>query len=477
MKFSVLFSLLLPVVCAGVKAFVINDTIKESQKVHFVISTDSKNTVFPKIDSIGAYPILSTRSTKSTKVVNNKTFFINQKHYFFAPLQDMTIPSFSVIVDGKEFFTKPIKIKIFQPSQTKGQPYRFDLKVDKHSAFIGEQIRLQAIFSIKDTFKLEALDIDLKKIKDFTIKSNKLPWKGKKIGHFFVFTKTFYLYPQISGHLKVPSLMVYAKAINLKAAVMFFGNVEKIKAYSNSVDFNIKPLPQNVDLVGDFNLSVKTDKTSTNKKEPINLTISVEGYGNLDEISSFDLGLKANIYQDKPKIQFFEKDNKLYSKAIFKYAIVSEKSFSIPSLSITQFVPEKQILQNLTSLPIDITIIEQNSTLAPATLQTKTDTKNRPCKKGFDYLYLLVFVIGAIFGVILKEILKSKTINKKEDSFITKLKKTKTQKELLNLLLIFVDDKKIRPYILKLETKIKTDEFKKIKKDIIKFFLDAIHSK
>ncbi len=111
----------------------------------------------------------------------------------------------------------------------------------------------------------------------------------------------------------------------------FVSNINWKKIYSNSLTINVRPLPNGLELYGDFKISASVDKKRVHTNKPVNLTIRVEGEGNIDDIKKFELNLdNAVIYSDEPKIKSKLINGKYYGEFTQKIAIIADNNFTIP---------------------------------------------------------------------------------------------------------------------------------------------------
>ena len=74
------------------------------------------------------------------------------KIFQFIPQKDMTIPSYTVDIDGKDYKTDPIAIKVVKSSAPTGQQnsmFALDMKTNKTKVMVGESFMVTVYFSLK----------------------------------------------------------------------------------------------------------------------------------------------------------------------------------------------------------------------------------------------------------------------------------------------------------------------------------------
>jgi hypothetical protein len=127
---------------------------------------------------------------------------------------------------------------------------------------------------------------------------------------------------------------------------------------SNSLQIVVKPLPQDLDLVGDFNLSVNVDKRKTKPNEPVNVTIAIEGEGNIESFEGVKLNISnATVYEDKPKKEVVVRDGKIFSKFVQHFSIIADRDFTIPAIDIDYFSLKEKKIKRLHNDPVKIHVI------------------------------------------------------------------------------------------------------------------------
>ncbi len=84
---------------------------------------------------------------------------------------------------------------------------------------------------------------------------------------------------------------------------MSFGTKWKQMA-SNSLELEVLPQVQESDLVGDFTLDATIDAQEVKANKPVNLTIKIEGKGNLEsfEFPKYEID-GVTVYSDEAKIE------------------------------------------------------------------------------------------------------------------------------------------------------------------------------
>ena len=254
---------------AQLQAYVDATSVQAGDEVRFTIETDQENTVFPDIQTIGDFPVLAAPTSRSIQSINGHHSASLKKSYVFHPTRSMTIPSYTVRINGTAVKTPPIEISVSKRSQTLGKPYRFDIRIDNATPYVGQEVALTATFTIDHSMSLEGLDLYLERLEGFIVDSSDKNWRGNRVGDKIIFERVFRLYPQKAGKMLIDHLPIVGLASDGRVR-MFFGENQKIVAYSNALELDVRPLPSGVSLVGDFALKVRTDRFKTKAGEPVN---------------------------------------------------------------------------------------------------------------------------------------------------------------------------------------------------------------
>ncbi len=462
MRFLLLF---LPFVlfASGVNISVNKKVLNTGEELVVTISAEGENIKFPNIQEIDGNTIVGTSTSDNISIINGKMKETITKSYILYPQKSLKIPSFSVIIDGKTYKTKPLDIKVTAPKQTKGA-YELDINISKKQLYLGEN----AVLTLKFIKKADAQSIQIQRpyIRNFLIKE--IGSKDLKKDNEEIVIYKFLLIPQKSGQYNIgPFLAQVGKLVKtatddfmgLQIASMKYQNV-----YSNKLKVNVEPIPSGT-VYGDFNISIKS-KQKIDANEPNKIKLTISGCGDFYSIEPFTLNIKnATVYQGKPKLNLHITNNKLCGSFTQVFTVIANRNYKIPSFKLKTFDGK---IKTIFSPEIDVQIKN-----APATI--KTDTKNlftNPMPKepnrhiNLAY-FLLIALISLIIGIIVGIVIV-KLYAKIKNSEITKIKKA-DEKELLNILKKYEENDKIKEIMQKIEENIYKNSQNKIdKKEIIK---------
>jgi len=166
-----LFLLILPLfLLAFVNVCVNKKTVYPGEEIIFTIEATGNNIKFPNIKDINHFPVQGTAITQNITILNGNMQKSVSKSYIFFPTKNVTIPEFNVIVDSKTYKTKPIKITVTKPKESKNSDFKIKLSVNKTNAFIGEPIIFKIKFFQKEGTTPQSIEIQKPNFNDFLTK-------------------------------------------------------------------------------------------------------------------------------------------------------------------------------------------------------------------------------------------------------------------------------------------------------------------
>jgi hypothetical protein len=192
---------------------------------------------------------------------------------------------------------------------------------------------------------------------------------GKKFTVFEV--RRTAVFPQKSGKITVTPFeigfmarIIYTQQSSNDPFDMFFGGRQYAQDYnldlkSNSVVLNCKPLPEAnkpddfSGLVGSFTLSSNLSRSELKTNDATNLTITVNGTGNLQHVEAPLMEFPADFDVTDPKISdnINTRGNSVSGSRSFEYIIIPREpgDFTVPAASFSYFDPKSHSYKTLTT--------------------------------------------------------------------------------------------------------------------------------
>ena len=451
---------------AGVKATVDKNALYRGDSVTYTISVSGSDVEFPTITEIGGYAIESTAGSQNIRIVNGNFEKTVAKSYTFVPYSSVEIPSYKVLVNGGVDMTQPIEIKIVEPSQDKTAPIVLDINLSKSKVHVGEVVRFNMTFKKKPNIPVYKLDIEEPKFEDFWVKKVDGVKEGVD-GEYTTQTYTYLLFAQKSGELKIPAITANVGQVsrqNRRGVDPFFNSafgqqVRYTKVFSNELTLEVDALPNGLELYGDFDIKVDVDKTSVLANKPLNLTISVDGIGNIDDVQKFELAIPEVVtYANEPVIKSGVKNNAYFGHFEEKIVIIADGSYTIPSFSIHYFDKNTQQERVKQSEPIEIMVTGgvakvtklQTTPLDEEVIPSKEETTSSvQISHNRNWLELLMAVgLGFGLGALLVWFMMRSSDGKDSNEPIVvpmekRIKKAKDDRALFELLLPYKNMSKV----------------------------------
>ena len=424
---------------ANVKATVDTVEVVKGNPVTLRIKATGGNAAFPKILMVGNATIVntSTSSNRSIRVVNGSmnSEVSTTKLIQFMPEHNMTIPSYTVNISGKRYKTDPITIKVIKSNAPKTQDNTsFDLKMksSKSQVHVGESFMVTVYFSLRSDIQLsQEIQYTKPNLSEFLVAD--VPEQGAYIKDNYQVQEIRYIVTaQKEGNFTINPAQAKIGLPDRNRRDIF-GMTYGTKWYQIVSDIlKVEVLPQVVDsdITGDFTLKDRLDKQETKANKPVNLTITIEGKGNLSgfEYPKYDID-GVTVYGDEAKIDTKVVNGELYSIYTKSFAFIAEESFTIPERTFSMYSTKDQKLKELKvkSYDIDVKMSKHKSSVTKINTNGIVQT-NEPkklevkpiVKKEIEmvspswWMLLLAFVLGSIFTYLLRFIPKRKEKSYKE---------------------------------------------------------------
>lgn len=453
---------------AGVKATVDSNVVYKGDSITYTISATGGDIEFPSIHEIGGNTIISTASSKNIRIVNGDFQKTISQSYTFSAADDVEIPSYTVLIDGHSEKTKALSVKVVEPTQDKNAPVVLETKLSKKSVHVGEVVRFDLTFKKKPNVPIYKLEIEDPKFEDFWVKKLDGVKEGVD-GAYSTQTYSYLLFAQRSGRLKIPAVAANVGQLQQQRRrgmdpffnAAFGQQVRNTKIYSNPLEINVTALPNNLELYGHFNISAQVDKKEVLVNKPLNLTLKVEGVGNIDDVQKFTLDIPgAVIYANEPTIKSHIDGGEYGGSFEQKIVIIADHSYTIPAMQLHYFDAKTQKEVRVSTAPIAIDVkggaattvqTAQNSggTLESAVASTPKEKPLPKVDEPTNYLELIIvlltgFGIGVLFSWLVMKNSNEKHPKRKVELPITlKIKKSQNDKKLFELLLPYKNEGKV----------------------------------
>ncbi len=357
----------------------------------------------------------------------------------------------------------------------------YELNISSKTPYVKEPVTIE--MNIRQTSRNGVLDFEFSPIKN---ESFDLLFLGvenlqDKNGSTFIKYK-YVLFALKEGEVEVGFNFIIKSATKeeVKEAAIGARNVLRVvntkntKIKLDSLKLSVKKLPQDVKIVGKYELKADFGTVDVERFSQLNVTYTLLGEGYPPSFSPFANGIGGvDLFEEKESF-----DDKLFHKRVYSYAILADKNFTIPKVFIRAFDPVNNRAYNLVVKERNITVKD----LVAQDILDKSDTFDKDIDfdeyKSF-FAYFLWFLSG-FFAALFLPTLKRRFFkpNREKSAFIQRVKDTKDFKSLLKIV-ILEDQKLYKKEIERIERCIYEagkDSLSEIKKSILKKIDDASYS-
>ena len=282
--------------------------------------------------------------------------------------------------------------------------------------------------------------------------------------------------PQRAGPQEItPAVMKIASRGNSRDAWGQWVSGLKWKSYfSNTLKFNVKPLPTDITLVGDFKITALVDKTTVDANEAVNLVVKISGDGNFEDIETLKPRIaNASIFDEEPKVESQIENQNYRAQLTQKMAIISSEDFTIPPIVLKYFDPKEKLVKVLTTEAIKVHVnggvvssLNEEVKIQRADIHsTPVEVKTVSIERPFSMLYLiLALFIGVMLGVTLSLLPWKKLLNKEKEQKMN----LKDYKTLLVQLIPYKENSEVHKVISALEAHLYEGKELSIDKKVLK---------
>jgi hypothetical protein len=357
----------------------------EPFKVQFVVNANGSNFKAP---SFSGFTVEQGPSRYiESQFINGRGSVKLSFSYVLRPAQTgtLTIGAARIEVDGEEYSTSPITIKVSEKSpraNDPNDPYSIaarsafvKISVNKSSVYVGEplvatdklyfntninQPRLQKDPDFAGFYKT---DVDLKAKSAVTENYNGQSFKTAVIAQKV-------LIPQKSGTLRPGNIELTIPTLVPTNQRNIFGQRVSQTINQTSVDefppIRVKELPEAGKpaafdgAVGQYKFSVEVSRNEINASESVTLKVSLSGAGNIKLIQAPkpEIPNAFELYDPEVKERIQVNGSGMSGSKVYEYLLIPRYggTYKIPSLSFSYFNPQTERYETISSNEIKVTV-------------------------------------------------------------------------------------------------------------------------
>ena len=350
--------------------------------------------------TFNGFRLLSGPNTSSNMQFVNGVYSMSQSiSFILLALEEgeYNIDPASIEVNGNNIKSDALKLKVVKGktsnaqvksnqqqsnsnSSDLGEDLYMKLYVDKKNPYVGEQVvatyklylNAQVVNyahnrPVFNGFYAQDIEID----PNTEIKNELINGKQFRVATM----KRVVLTPQKSGELTIPPLEMemvvrVEDKSNRRNFNPFFGSYQnvKVEVVSNEENLNVKALPLSdqpsdfTGAVGTFKLKTSTDRTTLNVNEAVNLTVTLEGTGNIELVADPKINFPKDFdtYEPKVKQNVSVTGAGTAGKKMFEYVLIPRYSgtYEIEPISMSYFDPKTGDYKRLHCEPITLSVLK-----------------------------------------------------------------------------------------------------------------------
>ncbi|NQY21364.1 MAG: BatD family protein, partial [Campylobacteraceae bacterium] len=327
----------------------------------FSYEVSGSNVKFPNIERIASYEVFSRGSSSKFYYVNGKSSRQIIKQYMIYPKADFVIPSFIFELNGEEVKSEKKLIKKLKISKSKYKNFDLTMTTKKQNIYVGEEVLLKIQFKYKKDLQLIDLSLEKPDFSNFWFKQLDKKNTQYEENNYIVQDIYFIVFAQKEGSLIIPPIKVNLQVLDpYSNSFSFISNAGKnIKIYSNDLKFNVKALPDNISLYGDFKINSSISKSEIKEGEALSYKINIRAYGNIDDLEDIKLDIKnTTIYENKAEIKNLIKDSLYYGSYSKSFSIIADEDFIIPSYILKYFDKNTKTIKTIKTKEYKIKVIK-----------------------------------------------------------------------------------------------------------------------
>ncbi|SHO80865.1 BatD [hydrothermal vent metagenome] len=397
---------------ANVVTKVSNQSIIIGDMVTVTIEASGASVEFPDdISAILGYPVenmgTSTQSSYSWINGTQKSTIKKALSFNFYPDKNITIPPFEVKVNGKVEKTNSVDIEVSRNAKqgSSNNAFKIEIEASKKSVMVGEPLSVVMKFYRKASLDVKKLDYTPPRFTNFEVNDKESKEMSYRKGDFVVQELRYTIYPKKDGNLTIsPAIIKVATPASNNNMDMFrlFAPVKWSKAVSNSINIEVKPIPNGASLVGEFNILSTIDKTKTEANKPIKLQIQISGNGSLDTLREINYNIDGvTIFSDDADVKSsFNKSGEIISRYKKSFVFIGDGNFSIPQKEIVYYNKAKAKLDKLIIPKYDIEVTGGEAKVSSVVTPTKEIKPKVIIKEVEKHTELSQLILFFMLGVI-----------------------------------------------------------------------------
>lgn len=357
------------------------------------ISGDFNNVSRPVLPEFTGFRLLNNNpsTSRSYSFVNGKTSSSYSYSYYLIAQDEgsYTIPSITVSIDGEDFTTDPIDVKIVDRNSSAAEPSSesrpeifLRMEVSDENPVPGQQLITDVILYFKDGLEVNSYQpVPGWKAEGFwkeELENTERPRAESTIINGVRYRKArllqFALFPTKAGELTISP---YEIIVSVRAASSrddpfssFFGgfgsNQRQVELKTEPLELDVEPLPtlesgsNFIGAVGSFNINRKISTREAVSGESIEIETTIRGAGNVPLITKPEYNLPdgLEVYEPQQTSSLNRRNKQISGSKVFTDIVIARTpgSYTIPETTVAYFNPVRNqyVRETLPSLTFSV---------------------------------------------------------------------------------------------------------------------------
>ncbi|MFH1686782.1 MAG: BatD family protein [bacterium] len=365
----------------------------EQAILEVTIAGPQQNLPDPKIPTLAAFEVYSQGRSSNISIVNGKVESSVTYRYVLIPQKAGTFPidNIGVVYNNKRVNGNSVTLTVggqgsgsatstpdrLNETSGDGRDYLLEAAVDNKEPFVNQQVTLTLRFltAVRYYGSPELTEPTTTGFWTEVI-GNETPFYQAIDGRRYkVIERKYALFPTQTGELTIGRAAItttVAAADNSRRDPFsvfndFFGRGKEVVVRSQPIKLNVKPLPVSgrpeefTGTIGKFNMSVRADKREVEVNQPIAVTISINGTGNVKSVAEPPIPELDDfrVYRASANEKTTTQNDKLGGTKVFEEVFIPKRpgDLEIPALTFAYFDPEAAQFRTIRSSPINVKVI------------------------------------------------------------------------------------------------------------------------
>lgn len=347
----------------------------------------------PKLPTLPTFEVYSQGRSSSYNWTNGVVSSSVISRYLLIPQKVGTYPidQISVVVGNKRYKGNPVEITVIAKGKTspqttsqkgvdqsgKTRDYFLEAEVDNSSPYVNQQVLLTLRYYIAVQQYGTPQLIAPSTVGFWTEElGNKTPYYQRINGRRYKVIEIGYaLFPTQTGNLTIGRATIQAQVAsrnrnrsNDPFGVFgdFFGRGKDVTMHSSPLSIEVKPLPRKgrpdsfTGTIGDFRIWAVSDKKQVEVNQPVTVTISISGSGNVKSVAEPVIPESDDfrVYRSSSSEDINHANNRVSGTKVFEEVFIPRRpgNLEIPALQFAYFDPEAGRYRTAQTEPIKLLV-------------------------------------------------------------------------------------------------------------------------